>query len=256
MQVLELDRVSKNFGGLAALSDISLSVGEGEILGLIGPNGAGKSTLFNLMSGVHSVSSGVVKFCGKSIDGVRPSTLCALGIARTFQKIRIFKHLSVTKNVTIGTHCRTSTGLLASILRPSWVAREERQALEEAKALLNFVGLGHRADDEARHLSHGEQRLLEIARALATKPKIILLDEPAAGLSTGDSAALIKMVARIRERGISVVIIEHDMDVVMGLSDRLVVLNYGKTIFQGQPRDAQKNKDVIEAYLGKGEADA
>jgi branched-chain amino acid transport system ATP-binding protein len=250
MALLELAGVTKRFGGLTAVSGVGFSVNEGEILGLIGPNGAGKSTLFNLISGVYPASEGELRLGGRRINGLRPSALCALGIARTFQKIRVFRQLPVWKNVAIGRHCRTRAGLLASVLRPSWVGREERQVRETALALLDFVGLGHRAEEQARNLSHGEQRLLEIARGLATDPKILLLDEPAAGLSTMDSAALMAMVGRIRSQGTSVIIVEHDMEVVMGLSDRLVVLNYGQKIFEGSPAAAQRDAQVIAAYLG------
>jgi branched-chain amino acid transport system ATP-binding protein len=254
--ILNLNGVTKHFGGLTAISDMSLTVSDGEILGLIGPNGAGKSTLFNLISGVYPASSGSITFAEQAIGGLRPSALCKLGIARTFQKIRVFKHLSVIKNVTIGSHCRTHASLFASITRPAWLKDEERKVIEKGEGLLDFVGLAHRSKDEARELSHGEQRLLEIARALATDPKLLLLDEPAAGLSTGDSVGLMKMVSKIRQRGVTVVIIEHDMEVVMGLSDRVVVLNYGKKLFEGTPQAAQKDEQVIAAYLGTGGSDA
>jgi branched-chain amino acid transport system ATP-binding protein len=250
MALLEIGGVTKKFGGLTAVSGVSFSVNESEILGLIGPNGAGKSTLFNLISGVYPASEGELRLGDRRINGLRPSALCALGIARTFQKIRIFKQLPVWKNVAIGRHCRTRAGVLACVLRPSWVGVEERQVREKALELLDFVGLSRSANDQARNLSHGEQRLLEIARALATDPKVLLLDEPAAGLSTADSAALMAMVGRIRKQGTSVIIIEHDMEVVMGLSDRLIVLNYGQKIFEGSPGAAQRDPQVIAAYLG------
>lgn len=250
MALLELTNVSKSFGGLAAVSGVTFSVTEGQILGLIGPNGAGKSTLFNLITGIYPVTHGEMRLVGNSLHGLSPSAVCALGIARTFQKIRIFGQMSVLKNVVIGTHCRTRAGLFANLARPSWVAREEQDAEEKARELLEFVGLGARADDDARNLSHGEQRLLEIARALATGPKVVLLDEPAAGLSSIDTAALLEKVENIRRRGSSVVIIEHDMEVVMRLSDRIVVLNYGEKIFEGSPSQAQRDPQVLAAYLG------
>ena len=251
MALLELSRVSKRFGGLEAVANLTIEVGEREIVGLIGPNGAGKTTVFNLITGVYPVTTGEICFGGDRLDGLRPSAICARGISRTFQRIRVFPRLSVHKNVALGRHCRTRTGVVGAVLRPAWVREEERATGDKAQALLQFVGLAGRADEEARHLPHGQQRLLEITRALATEPRLLLLDEPAAGLTTEESEALMRLVTRIRDGGVAVVIIEHDMDVVMGLSDRLVVLDHGEKIFAGPPASAQKDPRVLVAYLGE-----
>lgn len=253
MPLLELRQVSKRFGGIQALSRVSFAVEQGEILGLIGPNGAGKSTIFNLATGVYPVSAGEIRFAEDRVDGQKPSRVCALGMARTFQKIRIFKEMTVAENVAVGRHSRMRAGLLASLIPPRWARQEEEEAHQAAAELLQLFGLQARAEDEARNLSHGEQRLLEMARALATKPKLILLDEPAAGLSTADSHALMDKIGGIRADGVTVVIIEHDMEVVMGLCERIVVLNYGEKIFDGPPDAAQRDPTVVAAYLG-GEA--
>lgn len=250
MALLELREVSKRFGGLQAVANLTMEVGEREIVGLIGPNGAGKTTIFNLITGVYPVTTGEIRLGAARIDGLRPSAICARGISRTFQKIRVFSRLTVHKNVALGQHCRTRAGVLGAVLRPAWVRGEEGAVDAKARALLEFVGLADRVAEEARQLPHGQQRLLEIARALATEPRLLLLDEPAAGLTAEESEALMRLVTQIRDQGIAVVIIEHDMDVVMGLSDRLIVLDHGEKIFAGPPPLAQKDARVIAAYLG------
>jgi branched-chain amino acid transport system ATP-binding protein len=250
MADLELKDLTIQFGGLVALQDLSFHVAGEEIVALIGPNGAGKTTAFNIITGFLSPTYGHVMYTGEEIVRLPPHQIASKGLIRTFQKTNIFSSVSVFEGVMMGRHCRTKSGFLKIILNTQSVQTEEERSKEKVEAILEFVGLAHRRDEMARNLSSGEQRLLEIAVALAGEPNLLLLDEPATGMNPSEKERVMALIKKIRSNGITVLLVEHDMGLVMGISDRIVVLNYGKKIAEGKPREIQENEEVVRAYLG------
>jgi len=251
--ILKLEHISKNFGGLAALSEVNFGVEEGEILGVIGPNGAGKTTLFNLITGVFAPTSGAILLRDQPLIGLRPHKVTEMGISRTFQNIRLFSHMSALENVMVGAHCRTHAGLWQGLWRTKTQQGEERAIREKSEALLELVGIIDDKNTPASSLPYGKQRRLEIARAMGTDPELLLLDEPTAGMNESETEELRQLIKKIQSMKKTVVLIEHDMHLVMNVCERLVILNFGRKIAEGPPNEIQENKDVIEAYLGREE---
>jgi branched-chain amino acid transport system ATP-binding protein len=248
--LLEAVGISKRFGGLSALSEVSVEVRRGEIFGLIGPNGAGKTTLFNVLTGIYAPDGGEFHFGGARLTGLKPHQVAASGIARTFQNIRLFANMTALENVMVGRHVRTRAGVLGAIARGAATRAEEAAIADRARRLLDYVGISRRADELARALPYGDQRRLELARALATEPLLLALDEPAAGMNATETVELRGLLEKIRADGTTLLLIEHDVRLVMGLCDRVAVLDYGKKIAEGAPAAVRSDPDVIAAYLG------
>lgn len=253
MTLLQVDQLGKRFGGLQAVDGVSFSLRQGAIKAVIGPNGAGKTTLFNLIAGMLAPTAGEIRFQGQAIQGMRPFRIAGLGIARTFQNIKMFAGMTARENVMVGRHVRSSTGFLASMFRTAGCRSEERAIRTRAMELLDFVGIADCAETLASNLAFGQQRAVELARALALEPTLLLLDEPAAGLNIYETAEIGRLIAKIRDLGITVLLVEHDMSLVMDISDEIVVLSFGQKIAEGVPTMIQQNPEVIKVYLGEEE---
>jgi branched-chain amino acid transport system ATP-binding protein len=250
MALLEINSISKHFGGITALEKVSLSIQRGEIYALIGPNGAGKTSLFNVITGIYPPDMGSITLNGQSMTGKKPHEMATAGIARTFQNIRLFPSMTALENVMVGRHCRTSSGVIGAVFRHSQAKKEEKAIAERADELLRYVGIRRHAHTLAKNLSYGDQRRLEIARALATEPVLLALDEPTAGMNNTETNSLEELFRTIRADGVTLLLIEHDVKLVMGLCDRMTVLNFGKKIAEGSPDFIKTHPAVIEAYLG------
>jgi len=251
MPILEANNLRKEFGGLIAVDDVSFAINSDEIVAIIGPNGAGKTTIFNLLSGVLKATSGVVKYNGQVISGLKPYQITPLGIVRTFQNVGLFQNMTALENVMTGHHARVKPRMLTAAMRLPGFFQKEQATMEYAMRLLDFVGLEEKADLMAGQLPYGQQRLLEIARALATEPELLLLDEPAAGLNLKETGELSRLIRRIQRQGVTIILVEHDMRLVMEIADRIIVLDRGQKIAEGTPEEIRNNQRVIVAYLGE-----